>query len=59
MSENDIHVMIDDSKTVYQDCVKHNIPALIMDTVGNRDINATRVYSWEEIYEFISKGGII
>ncbi len=43
--ENNIHLMIDDSKTVYQDCIKNNIPALLMDTIGNRDINARRVYS--------------
>lgn len=43
--ENNIHLMIDDSKTVIQDCIKHNIPALLMDTIGNRDINATRVHS--------------
>ena len=55
--ENNIHLMIDDSKTVYQDCIKNNIPALLMDTTGNRDINATRVHSWKEIYNFISKGG--
>lgn len=54
--ENNIHLMIDDSKTVYQDCIKNNIPALLMDTTGNRDINATRVYNWKEIYHFISNG---
>lgn len=54
--ENNIHIMIDDSKTVYQDCIKNSIPALLMDTIGNRDINATRVHSWKEIYHFISKG---
>lgn len=55
--ENNIHLMIDDSKTVYQDCIKNNIPALLMDTTGNRDISATRVYSWKEIYDYLSKGG--
>ena len=55
--ENNIHLMIDDSKTVYQDCIKNNIPALLMDTIGNRDINARRVYSWKEIYNFIFNGG--
>ena len=48
--------MIDDSKTVYQDCIKNNIPALLMDTIGNRDINETRVHNWKEIYDFISNG---
>ena len=55
--ENNIHLMIDDSKTVYLDCIKHNISALLMDTIGNRDISATRVHSWKEIYHFVSLGG--
>ena len=54
--ENSIHLMIDNSKTVYQDCIKNNIPALLMDTTGNRDISATRVHGWKEIYNFISNG---
>lgn len=54
--ENNIHLMIDDSKTIYQDCIKNNIPALLMDTIGNRDINETRVHNWKEIYDFISNG---
>ena len=49
--ENNINIMIDDSKTVYLDCIKSNIPALLMDIIGNRDINAIRVYSWKEIYD--------
>lgn len=53
--ENNIHLMIDDSKIVYQDCIKNNIPALLMDTIGNRDINATRVHSWKEIYDSLSR----
>lgn len=55
--ENNINLMIDDSKTVYLDCIKHNISALLMDTIGNRDISATRVHSWKEIYHFVSLGG--
>lgn len=55
--ENNINLMIDDSKTVYLDCIKHNISVLLMDTIGNRDISATRVHSWKEIYHFVSLGG--
>ena len=55
--ENNINLMIDDSKTVYQDCIENNIPALLMDTTSNRDISAIRVHSWKEIYHFVSLGG--
>lgn len=49
--ENNIDIMIDDSKRMCTDIKKYGIRALLMDTPYNRDTNEfERVNSWEEIY---------
>lgn len=53
--ENNIDIMIDDSANICQECINNNIPALIMDTHYNKQINIPRVHNWKELYEFISK----
>lgn len=53
--ENNIDIMIDDSKRNCRDCVENNITTLLMDTPYNRTENdMIRVHNWKEIYEFIT-----
>ena len=53
--ENNIDIMIDDSKRNCRDCVENNITTLLMDTPYNRTENdIIRVHNWKEIYEFIT-----
>lgn len=53
--ENNVDIMIDDSISICNDCIEHGITTLIMDTPYNRQANdITRVYSWKEIYEYIT-----
>ena len=53
--ENDIDVMIDDSKRMCKDIKDNGIRALLMDTPYNRDTNEfERVNSWKEIYNKLS-----
>lgn len=53
--ENNIEIMIDDSKRMCKDIKKHGIRAILMDTPYNRDTNEfERVNSWEEIYNKLS-----
>lgn len=57
--ENNIDIMIDDSKRMCTDIKKHGIRAFIMDTPYNRDTNEfERVCSWKEIYDIISNNKI-
>ena len=57
--ENNIDIMIDDSKRMCTDIKKHGIRAFIMDTPYNRDTNEfKRVCSWKEIYDIISNNKI-
>lgn len=57
--ENNVDIMIDDSKRMCTDIKKHGIRAFIMDTPYNRDTNEfKRVRSWEEIYNIISNNKI-
>lgn len=54
--ENNVDIMIDDSKRMCTDIKKHSIRALLMDTPYNRDTEEfERVNSWEEIYSLICK----
>ena len=50
-----IDIMIDDSITVCEGIIKVGIPAILMDTPYNRNINILRANSWREIYEYIKK----
>ena len=57
--ENNVDIMIDDSKRMCTDIKKHGIRAFIMDTPYNRDTNEfKRVCSWKEIYDIISNNKI-
>ena len=57
--ENNIDIMIDDSKRMCTDIKKHGIRAFIMYTPYNRDTNEfERVCSWKEIYDIISNNKI-
>ena len=50
--ENNVEIMIDDSKRMCKDITEHGIKAILMDTLYNRDTNEfERVHSWEEIYK--------
>ena len=54
--ENNVDIMIDDSKRMCTDIKKHGIKAFIMDTPYNKDTNEfKRVCSWKEIYKVIKK----
>ncbi|MGN1302810.1 MAG: hypothetical protein ACI4VO_04125, partial [Clostridia bacterium] len=54
--ENNVDIMIDDSKRMCKDIKEHGIRAFLMDTPYNRDTNEfERVCSWEEIYKVIKK----
>lgn len=52
--ENNIDIMIDDSVSLCKACLDNGIVALLMDKPCNRSSNITRVYNWEDIYNFIS-----
>ena len=53
--ENNIDIMIDDSKRNCRDCIENNITTLLMDTPYNRtEKDIIRVNNWKEIYEFIT-----
>lgn len=53
--ENNVDIMIDDSKRMCKDIKEHGIRAFLMDTPYNRDTNEfKRVCSWKEIYDIIS-----
>ena len=57
--ENNVDIMIDDSKRMCTDIKKYGIRAFIMDTPYNRDTNEfERVCSWKEIYDIISNNKI-
>lgn len=52
--ENNIDIMIDDSRNVCTELNEAGIKVLIMDTKLNREIkDIERVYNWEEIYNKI------
>ncbi len=54
--ENNIDIMIDDSSSICKDCIDYGIETLLMDTPYNRqNKDIKRVYSWKEIYEYITK----
>lgn len=52
--ENNIDIMIDDSKTMCENCKKNGVNVLLMDTPYNKDSNLERVYSWKDIYNYIT-----
>ena len=53
--ENNVDIMIDDSKKMCKDIKEHGIKTILMDTLYNRDTNEfERVHSWEEIYNKLS-----
>ena len=52
--ENNIDIMIDDSVSICKSCLDNGIVSLLMDKPCNRSSNITRVYSWKDIYNFIS-----
>ncbi len=53
--ENNVKIMIDDSKKNSYAVAKAGITALLMDTEYNRDAkDLIRVHNWQEIYEYIS-----
>jgi len=54
--ENNISIMIDDSKRLCLDMIKHGITTFIIDTPYNKDVDGSvRVHNWKEIYENIKK----
>lgn len=53
--ENDIDIMIDDSKTMCENCRDNGVKALLMDTPYNKDSDLERVNNWKEFYNYISK----
>ena len=54
--ENNISIMIDDSKRLCLDIIKHGITTFIIDTPYNKDVDGSvRVHNWKEIYENIKK----
>lgn len=52
--ENNIDIMIDDSVSICKSCLDNGIVALLMDKPCNSSSDITRVYNWEDIYNFIS-----
>ena len=54
--ENNISIMIDDSKRLCLDMIKHGITTFIIDTPYNKDVDGSvRVHNWKEIYEYIKQ----
>lgn len=54
--ENNISIMIDDSKRLCLDMIKHGITTFIIDTPYNKDVDGSvRVHNWKEIYDNIKK----
>ena len=54
--ENKIDLMIDDSRTVCEECIKNNINSVLFNTDYNQDeLRFKRVNDWEEIYNYIAK----
>ena len=54
--ENNISIMIDDSKRMCLDASNHGITTFIMDTPYNKDVDGIiRVHTWKEIYEKVKK----
>ena len=57
--ENNISIMIDDSKRLCLDMIKHGITTFIIDTPYNKGVDGSvRVHNWKEIYENIKKYSI-
>ena len=52
--ENNIDVIIDDSKTMCENCRDNGVKAILMDTPYNKDSDLEKVNSWQEFYEFVS-----
>ena len=54
--ENNISIMIDDSKRMCLDASNHGITTFIMDTPYNKDVDGLiRVHTWKEIFEKVKK----
>ncbi len=53
--ENNIDIIIDDSKTMCENCIKNGVKSILMDTPYNKDSDLERVNNWQEFYEYISK----
>lgn len=54
--ENNIYIMIDDSKRMCLDASNHGITTFIMDTPYNKDVDELiRVHTWKEIFEKVKK----
>lgn len=54
--ENNISIMIDDSKRMCLDASNHGITTFIMDTPYNKDVDGIiRVHTWKEIFEKVKK----
>jgi len=53
--ENDIDIIIDDSKTMCENCRDNGVKAVLMDTPYNKDSDIERVNSWQEFYNYVSK----
>lgn len=55
VQDKSIDIMIDDSIKVCVGLIKVGIPAILMDTPYNRNIDVLRAKDWKEIYEYIKK----
>ena len=54
--ENNISIMIDDSKRMCLDASNHGITTFVMDTPYNKDAHGLiRVHTWKEIFEKVKK----
>lgn len=53
--ENNIDIIIDDSKTMCENCRDNGVKTVLMDTPYNKDSDIERVNSWQEFYNYISK----
>ena len=55
IQDKHIDIMIDDSIKVCAGLIKVGIPAILMDTPYNRNMDILRAKDWREIYEYITK----
>ena len=53
--ENNIDIMIDDSKTMCENYRDNGVNVLLMDSPYNKDSDLKRANNWKEIYDYISK----
>ncbi len=53
--ENNIDIMIDDSKTMCENCRDNGVNVVLMDTPYNKESNLTRVRNWLDFYNYIAK----